>query len=190
MFESYPNVKRILKHLIAPLFVGIILLFISKIETGHWWYYLASIPFSAWLLLLVVILLIVIFQLLKKGRKINAAFGVTEILPFGGWTESKHILLFDVWWTTQYPTPHPSTLLTMEGVDVEELNIKIPPLCPKCKTELNEKKVFLNKYLWSCVKCNFRKKSNRSYYSLSDDVLKIWKSELRNKGINNLFGMR
>ena len=178
--ESHSLIKEILKYLIYPLLVLLVgTLLFSKINTNDWWKYVTEISTITWLLFVVgVLILIVIIQYLKSKTKVKG-YGSYEEIPMRGWTESKQIKVFGVWWMTRYPTPNASILLTMEGIELDELDIKLPPLCPECKTELKETRTFWKKYLWSCVNCNFKIKQKESYYELTDDVLKICKSDLR-----------
>lgn len=117
---SHSLVKEILKYLIYPLLVLLVgTLLISKINTNDWWKYVTEISTITWLLVLVgVLIFIVIIQYLKSKKKVKS-YGSYEVIPLRGWTESKHVKIFGVWWVTRYPTPNASILLTMEGIDLD-----------------------------------------------------------------------
>lgn len=58
----------------------------------------------------------------------------------------------------------------MSASDVE---VKIPPRCPKCKTELEQSKSFWGGRNWKCPRGDFTNKSKKSFYELSESLEKI-----------------
>jgi len=54
-----------------------------------------------------------------------------------------------------------------------QLRVKIPPRCPKCQTELEQKDSRIGGYVWRCVRGDFKKHNKRSYWFETDGVEKI-----------------
>lgn len=103
--------------------------------------------------------------------------------PTWGYIDFAEIELFDVKWRIKAPAPAP---YSMEGFDPDkvppgQIDIDTPPRCPKCGTELEEKKNFWGVYNWDCVACGFRTSNNDSYYTVSDKVERIVKRQMELK---------
>ncbi len=54
------------------------------------------------------------------------------------------------------------------SIDIESIEIDVPPRCPHCKTKLEEKQRFLGGYKWICVGCDFSKNNKDSFYKEED----------------------
>jgi len=59
------------------------------------------------------------------------------------------------------------------AINPSQPRAKIPPRCPKCLTELEQKKSQIRGYVWNCVSCGFKTKNNRSYWDERGSVEKI-----------------
>lgn len=61
----------------------------------------------------------------------------------------------------------------------EKVYVEFKPLCPKCKTALNEKITFWNKIRLNCVNCNFSIQQKNTYLNLREDVQAIAEGVIR-----------
>lgn len=122
------------------------------------------------LLILTLIITFIIQRLIvlkKKNKRADTPF-------FGFVTNSNDRLLldnyskFNVFWAVR----------TMNG----NIHVDYIPLCPKCKTELNEKITFWNKFKWTCINCNFSIKQKDSQSNIREDVQVIAEGEMRRAG--------
>ncbi len=57
----------------------------------------------------------------------------------------------------------------------DSIDVQIPPRCPKCGVELEEKKGLLLGYIWKCIGCGFSKRNWKSYYLEADRAKRLWK---------------
>ena len=135
-----------------------------------------------------------IFDLIKilakkiKYRNIQPNIKIIDIPLYDG-VKCGEIKLFNAIWEIRAPVPSsPPFLLEQHDflINPEEIEIVVPPRCPKCRTELEEKErkiLFWRKYKWICVGCGFRTNSKESYYIVADKVKRIVKRqiELRNE---------
>jgi hypothetical protein len=55
--------------------------------------------------------------------------------------------------------------------------VKIPPKCPKCGVELEEKKGLVYGYIWRCVACGYKKRNRDSFSTEADRAGKIWRGK-------------
>jgi Zn ribbon nucleic-acid-binding protein len=119
-------------------------------------------------LTLILTFIIQRFIVLKKRNKRSDT-------PFFGFvtTSSDRLLTddyskFNVKWAVR----------TMNG----HVHVDYTPLCPQCKTELQEKITFWNKFKWTCVHCNFSIKQKDSQNNIREDVQIIAEGEMRRAG--------
>jgi sulfopyruvate decarboxylase subunit beta len=54
---------------------------------------------------------------------------------------------------------------------------RIPPKCPKCGVELEEKKNLILGYSWKCVSCGFKKRSRDTFFIEAGRAEKIWRAK-------------
>ena len=62
------------------------------------------------------------------------------------------------------------------------IHVDYTPLCPTCKTELNEKITFWNKFKWTCVNCDFSINQKDTYSYIREYVQIIAEGEMRRAG--------
>jgi ribosomal protein L37AE/L43A len=69
---------------------------------------------------------------------------------------------------------------------LDEVEASFPPRCPKCRTELEERALFMGGFTWRCVACDFRKRNKESYWSEHERAAKIGRriveSDLERRG--------
>jgi hypothetical protein len=173
---------------LSKVIAGIILLIISslssKLFTNNWFMFFEFIPIEIWLILLFSFIIYIIIKMFLKSRKYKKPASSFEVLPLRDWQELYQKIQYDVIWVIRKQQGDVFDIYLGDQTDPEDLNIKIPPYCPKCNTELEEKKTILGSYLWFCVKCDFSKKSKMSFYIIADAVRKIEQSEYRKFLIN------
>ena len=120
------------------------------------------------LLLFVTLIVTFIIQRIIILKKINKPADT----PFFGFVvNSNDRLLLDnffrynVFWAVR----------TMNG----NIHVDYTPLCPKCKTVLNEKITFWNKFKWTCINCDFSIKQKDSQRNIRENVQRIAKKKWR-----------
>jgi ribosomal protein L37AE/L43A len=160
---------------------------ISFLKTGEWMSYLKLISFWFWILLVVILVLLFIFRNIftrvKVVSKLNNPNELIKIIrnPPGGWDNLGYEQYQGVLWNVRSPVNfYRRDFLNGSKIDIDKIDIQVPPHCPKCKVDLIQKHRLINGYLWKCVGCRFRKGSKLSFYESSKNVKKIVKGKLRN----------
>jgi ribosomal protein L37AE/L43A len=141
---------------------------------------LASAPFripSAWLIGAVVVAvgLLGIVGFVWRMRTIagsaRSSVFVGHISLYG--TREFEVVVGGLRWRLQVPQQPPWQQFDPAAVGIRTIQIDIPPRCPNCGTELEERPRFWGGYLWSCVKCTFVLKRPNNFRNESERVLKI-----------------
>lgn len=173
---------------IYPLLVtGVIAIFTlmcSKLATGDWLNYLFAVPRYVWLIsggiLLFWLILIAAYKRVRKIRADNARVGpVMVTIPAFGYEEVGEQTYKGVLWPIRLPAQPPWRLTHREIPSPSDIDIGTPPRCPGCKTELEERKTFWGRYLWTCPRCEFSKKNSDSFYIECNRVEKIARRDFR-----------
>jgi len=173
---------------IYPLLVaGVMAVFTlmwSKLATGDWLNYLFVVPQYVWLIsggvLLFWLILVAIYKRVRKIRADNIRLGpVMFTVPAFGYEEIGEQTYKGVLWTIRVPAQSPWSLTRREIPSPSDIDIGTPPRCPQCKTELEERKTFWGRYLWTCPRCDFSKKNSDSFYTECDRVEKIARRDFR-----------
>ena len=132
--------------------------------------------------LILTILGFAIHRRLKRIRSNRFGPMVSVVsTPAFGWMDIGTYTYKGVKWTVQKPAPSPFS--SDEGLTLSpnEIEVELPPRCPICGTELEEKKRFLWGHKWFCVGCKFTKVNSESYYTESERVERIIRRDIRNK---------
>lgn len=153
----------------------------SKVATGEWLQYFLTIPRDVWIAIIVVfvcwMICIGVFRRIKRIREENAGPGFAVIrMPLYGWREIGEYTFKDVVWPIRRPV---ESRFFEESLTPEDIDIGVPPRCTRCRTELEQRKKFWGKYVWSCVGCGFTKKNHDSYYTESQRVEKLVRRDFR-----------
>lgn len=166
---------------ITGLSVNIIMLLISKKETGTWLSSYLLIPLIAWTVLAIVTLinpvpliywialsLITIICLsimfIQKKMEYNELFAYAN--PIYGWQTIDQIKYSKVLWRIRVPN---HSAISSSSIDIE-----VPPRCPKCETQLEQSDNYLW-YTWHCIdeNCNFNKRTWNNMYKVKKWVNKV-----------------
>jgi ribosomal protein L37AE/L43A len=172
--------------ILAPSLIGIL----SKLNTGEWMSWFMSIPKIYWgnigFLFFLWIIIIIIRIRLKQINKSNTGPMISVIKnPIYGWLNIGAIEYAGALWRLNAPKPGPFIAFEPSDVSPSNIEVDLPPRCPKCETELEESKCFFSGYIWKCVKCGFRKKNKNSYYIESERVEKIARRDWEERLIAN-----
>jgi ribosomal protein L37AE/L43A len=167
---------------------------VSKIKTGAWGKFFNEIPNYYWYIFIFMgTIWIGILWNAKRRKKIeeeNSSSGVMIFsVPFGGYIDFAEIELFKVKWRILLPAPDPYSSFEKfdhDNISPKQIEIDTPPRCPKCGTELEERRSFFGKYNWNCVGCGFNTKNSENYYAISEKVKKIVKRQFEKKIENKL----
>ncbi len=125
---------------------------------------------------------ILIYNHIKKQRDYSPAF-VKRASPRHGWKELGPVEHKSILWTVRIPQN--SRMSGRSKISIlDDIDIKIPPECPECNTELVEKKNIIGFYTWSCPhpKCNFKNGWNKnSWDTEKSNVKKIVKRDMKSE---------
>jgi len=154
--SSFKNlVLKLLFLLLAPS-VATIGLRLAQFDWFDFPYIWLVIPISV--IVISIIIIIIRFRQIGSGNIGGLVMGVHD-------------------YPTRYEYPHEGVIwhigirdLAMSASDVE---VKTPPRCPKCKTELGQSKSFWGGRKWKCPRGDFMKKSKKSFYEISKSLEKI-----------------
>ena len=176
--------KKILE-IYSPLITAILMpsaiLLGSKIKNGDWFKWIKQLPFYIWFIFGIVIVLwtgiIVIRKINVKFNKKYITNGFVSIYTNNKVGEIKYN---DVIWTIFIPKELFGGPFSKKEIDKDYIEISTNPLCPKCKTELEERQNILWGFNWKCIKCGFNKKNRYNIIFEKERALKIAKSEWDN----------
>jgi ribosomal protein L37AE/L43A len=175
----------ILAVIFGPLFVAAL----SKLKTGYWkeWY-----SKNNYLLLTVVVIslgLWAIFQVVAQRMQQVRGEGISMVLTSRN-TFLKRIKVGElehagVIWDIQVPEPvFVSSYSQWPPIEPSEIEVVTLSRCPKCMTEMEERKAFFSGYIWSCVNCHFSKRNRDSMLVESERVAKKARRQIEEKNSN------
>lgn len=131
---------------------------------------------SRWIETVVVILLLglIVFVAAKRIKEVRnsntSSFVSKEIPPRLGWKKIRELEYKGVIWEIRerrdsYTHLEPET----------KINVKTPPSCPKCRTEIEQTRRFWGGYVWKCINenCRFKKRNKDSYHQEAKRVEKL-----------------
>ena len=183
---------KLLEKLVIPLLLAVLtpvaVALGSKIVSGSWTEWIERVPIPAWIVFGTAMLLWIAGVLVRKRLK---AIRESEIdyMPFGwvpryGYLEVYELEHAGVSWTVRAParSPYLRAFYPREGSYLEsfsssQLDIAIPPKCPKCGTELEEEPRFFGGYKWECIRCGFKKRNKDNFDREERRALKLAKSD-------------
>jgi hypothetical protein len=130
------------------------------------------IPWYVYLLLFVVIVVVLVTQkekikIIRSAPPPPPALQKVDAIAYQGVT-----------WDIVAPVQHP---LEKQADYARRLptigEARIPPKCPKCGVELEEKKGIIYGYTWRCVACGFKKRNRDSFLIEAGRAEKIWRAK-------------
>lgn len=122
-----------------------------------------------------VIASILIMILFKKRRRRWYSRSTTSFNDYRWYIPCDTIDYADVKWIIGKPD--------QGQVYTAQLKVKPPSRCPQCGTELEQSQIRFGRYLWKCVKCNFKKKNKLSYWDELTRVERIARRKWEQGGI-------
>lgn len=134
--------------------------------------YLQPFFLIPWYWYVIILLVCAIFYLARKEKPSGghiAAFYRGPLQKVG------EVEYKGVKWDVRAPQPQ-----TFENPDEYEkrlpdiAEVNIPPRCPNCGVDLEEKKSLILGHIWKCVDCGFSKRNFDSYYTEYKRAEKIW----------------
>ena len=177
----------ILENLILPLLVLILAPSFSAIgsqlATGNWITWIESVPVYVWIIFVILIIIwIVVVLIYKRFKKIRERPG----LGFGGGNylgrieNIGHVENADVKWKLY--ANKSNRFDTIETVPIDNIEAELTPRCPNdnCNTELEQQRSFWGGYVWSCPRCDFKKRNKDSFGIESDRASRIARSDFEN----------
>lgn len=173
--------KDSLKQLIITALSPVAVAIGSKIATGSWFEWFEFLPLWVWFFILALIFCL---PILYKRYKVVKVYGTSKAwsisVPPYGWDELTRIPYDDVVWVVQRDGRGPDArrLFPRNDPRPSEIRIATPARCPKCVTELKEKRRFFGGFLRYCIKCGFKKRSQESFYDTSKNVELLARREI------------
>lgn len=171
--------KWLLEHLFLPILLIIltptIMVIVSKVSTGDSSKLFATTPVVIWVILAIIFIPWTVYAIhhrIKHIRGENWSLKPLRFKPSGGWKSIDTIEYADVSWNVRVPV-QASTFKSREVLTQDDLDIEIPPRCPKCSTELEQTKSFWGWYVWKCVNCGFRKYNRDDFFKEERRVIKL-----------------
>jgi ribosomal protein L37AE/L43A len=127
------------------------------------------VPWYGYVILFLIFIIIHLMRK-KKGRRFPLVVMGQDLEKVGTIDYS------GVKWDVRAPVPSmyesPSSY---ENRLSDIIRVKIPPKCPKCGVELEERNTFFGGYLWSCVGCGFSKVNPVSFYTEAQRAERLWR---------------
>ncbi|MBC7349958.1 MAG: hypothetical protein H5U05_08295 [Candidatus Aminicenantes bacterium] len=153
----------------------------SKITTGNWTLLFSKIPLSYKVVFFLLIIFWIIINIVQRKNKNVTSEGplISFIkIPPWGWENIGNISYAGVKWVIIVPAQPLKTLSVHHNISPEDLEIKIPPRCPKCETELEQYKSFIGGFIWKCIACGFKIRSHNDFFKEAERAKKIAKRQL------------
>lgn len=176
---------KIVYPIIAIVLANILLLLLGEVRDNNWQSLYKKIP--NWLLCAVfgvLFIWLVVALIRTRFKKLYKKSGFRSTIVYtNGYEELGNLDYKGVIWKIM----HPKDIWGKINLDKDKIEINSTPYCPNCEEmELMERKNFLGRYVWSCIKCGFKKRNGKSAYDISkNNVLKIAKSEIVKQFIKN-----
>ena len=162
--------KFILKIIIAVILPSATLVGGIIAITWYEWFTLISKPYDS--LIFIPLVLPFVIWLLKILKKSSSSYHVS------------HLPRPEIW-RILYDGVHWKIAGSMRGyskIIPDTISAQIPPICPDCKTELEEKENITG-WKWKCPNCRFKKQSRISFYDRVHSITKIAKGMFERGGI-------
>ncbi len=151
----------------VTIFVPFITAIFSSIKTGNWLNYFKQIPDWGYNLFGIIIIAWFVLQVIyKRYKNLNNHFSL-PIKTSSTWGDIPiaEFSYYGVIWVVLAPAPHPwLDSLLIKDINPDNVEVDLPPRCPKCKTKLDQKKTFLGFWSWYCVSCDFKTFKKDSFY--------------------------
>lgn len=177
-------VNLLLDKIIVPILLAFLIPVVtgigSKASTGNWLEWFASIPNQVWITIGAIIFLwIIIIAIRSRRRQLHKndspAISIISV-PYNGWIPLGKLPYAGVIWMVRVPKPLIWDI-EPQGISPSDIELEIPPRCPKCQTEIEQSRSFWGGYTWKCPKCGFRKRNSDSYYREEERARKIAKRD-------------
>lgn len=142
----------------------------SKILSGTWLTWFKIIPFWGYVTFFgLTIGWLLISAFLRRRRilkeKNTPRFPCVLSGPALGYKIVGSLSYKNVIWQARIPASAPWLFPDREHEKFARIDIEVPPHCPKCDTEMEEKETFWGKFLWSCIRCGYKVRNEYSFYS-------------------------
>ena len=146
----------------------------SKLATDDWLNYVELVPDYIWIIFGIAIVAWIAYVAIKKRKnEISGIHGILINDPSTMWFPWVTTLHKEVNWRVVGSTQNynPNAIILAQR----------PPHCPKCDTELEQNRSFWRGYIWTCAKCNWKKRNKDSFHTEAKRVERITKSELEKR---------
>lgn len=156
----YKLIYFILATILTP-FLTTIGSFLTK---GDYFYWVYNSPLREIVLALSILLpvLVLVFIRLKTLNQKNVGMFT---IPIWGFEDIGIIQYENVKWIVMSPREGPPPCRV--DTSPQRIQIRTPPRCLKCGTEIEQSHSFWGGYIWKCVGCGFKKRSQDSYYRVA-----------------------
>ena len=149
----------------------------SAINTGNFFNYLSGISIQIWILIFIFSIVIVfIAKLISINRENSVYYPIMNVITDE--REVGRISHDGVTWRVMYPRigGYGDEKITLSYVTVD-----YDPLCPKCHTELIEKKAVIGRFRWKCPNCRFSKIKLKNRHMVALEAKKVARMKIENQ---------
>jgi len=167
------------EKMIFPILIGfggaIGMVVAEEVREGSWLEWLEYVPWS--LFWIIIALWIVIVFIYGRIRSLNEGSGFFFLSgsPLYGYSNLGVLPYSDALWIIRAENDW------RERPNYSNVDVTTPPLCPKCKTELDESRKFLGGWNWKCPneECKFSKWKRNSFITVEEQASKVARAEVR-----------
>jgi hypothetical protein len=129
-----------------------------------------NLPWPLQLIGVAIIFLILLYLFVIRKNKTPIYFSHMVVAP--SYTKNYPLCYNGVQWDVKIP-------YYGNNLSLDNIWVKLPPLCPNCQEGLTEYKSFLLKYQWKCNNCKTVFKNNLSYNEEKENVIKNVQGKIR-----------
>jgi len=151
----------------------------SRVSTGDFLAYFAKLRLYQWLLITIAVFLTFAMAKIVSIAKQPLTSSTLHSGPTQADNTSYQELGEHLYQGVLWPVLQRATLRSDVVPSPDDFRVDIPPRCPNCKTDLDERKIFGGRLVWSCPRGDFRTTSSISYLAMQETVQKLVRGTLR-----------
>jgi hypothetical protein len=164
--------KSIFDNVVAPLVVVVLtptaIGAASYFKTGDWKAWFSKVPTWVWPAFVFGVLIWIATALIrsrKRSLESNSQSFYAISIPRNGEQEIAELDHAGVKWKVMMALPGLGQSIDPDNIPPDRISIAVPPRCPECKAKLEQEETFWARFRWTCVRCGFKTKNDKSYYS-------------------------
>jgi hypothetical protein len=197
------SLRAFIRHPLASSFLALVIFAIcaavvSRVFTGSFTRLFLVVPWWAWTIVILALglvgVLIVATTRYRVSSRRSATSAVAAWINVGGSFADYRARIatlagryHNVDWQYRGRAIEGVGSETQPEIDPDSIEVVSPPLCPNCKTGLQEKPGLVGGHIWRCVGCGWRKRSSENFTTVATQAELYfqgrWRKDLLDRGV-------